>query len=137
MLVLFRSLKAAQASTKRAFTASANGLQQNVSKTNEVPTPAPLQDKALQESVDEGEKFRLMQEPNRAGTWSRNQQPRAVAMSGPRFEQTIMQAQANEHHRHHLESLPKESVAYPLEPQGNAAEVPVNQRITDEALGQR
>lgn len=91
--VLFRSLKAAQASTKRAFTASANGLQQNVSKTNEVPTPAPLQDKALQESVDEGEKFRLMQEPNRAGTWSRNQQPRAVAMSGPRFEQTIMQAQ--------------------------------------------
>ncbi|RFU26688.1 hypothetical protein B7463_g9659, partial [Scytalidium lignicola] len=190
---LFQCSRAAQASARRAFTASANALQQNVSKTNEVPTPAPLQDKPLQESVDEGEKFRLMQEPNRAGTWSRSQQPRAAAMTGPRFEQTIMHAQpaphaaielihkqpvrwtservvecdggggplghprifinldkpeivpctycglpyGNEHHRHHLESLPKENLAYPLEAQGNAAEVSETQRITDEALGQR
>jgi NADH dehydrogenase (ubiquinone) Fe-S protein 6 len=43
--------------------------------------------------------------------------------------------QANEHHRKHLESLP--STSYPLVPQGDAAEVPISQRITDEALGQR
>ncbi|KAH8805627.1 hypothetical protein F5884DRAFT_886071 [Xylogone sp. PMI_703] len=190
---LLQCSKATQASARRAFSASASALKQNVSKTNEVANPAPLQDKPLQESVIEGEKFRSMQEPNRVATWSRNQQPRAAAMTGPRFEQTIMQAQpaphaaielihkqpvrwthervvecdggggplghprifinvdkpeivpctycglpyANEHHRHHLESLPKEAVAYPLEPQGNAAEVPETQRITDEALGQR
>lgn len=43
--------------------------------------------------------------------------------------------QANEHHRKHLESLPETS--YPLVSQGNAAEVPESQRITDEALGHR
>merc|ERR1711881_767969 len=42
---------------------------------------------------------------------------------------------ANEHHRKHLESLP--STTYPLAPQGNAAEIPESQRITNEALGQR
>ncbi|RYP81930.1 hypothetical protein DL769_001774 [Monosporascus sp. CRB-8-3] len=30
----------------------------------------------------------LSQAPNRNGIWSRSQKPRAVAMSGPRFEQT-------------------------------------------------
>ncbi len=43
--------------------------------------------------------------------------------------------QAYEHHRKHLESLP--STPYPLTSQGNAAEVPVSQRITDEGLGHR
>ena len=50
-------------------------------------------DKALQESVEEGEKKRVMQSPNRSTIWSRSQQPREKAMVGPRFEQTIMEDQ--------------------------------------------
>lgn len=44
-------------------------------------------------------------------------------------------SQANEHHRTYLESLP--STPYPLTPQGNAAEVNLNQRVTDGAFEQR
>jgi NADH dehydrogenase (ubiquinone) Fe-S protein 6 len=49
--------------------------------------------------------------------------------------QLLTLMQANEHHRKHLESLPE--TAYPLVAQGDAAEIPESQRITDEALGQR
>ncbi|KAI9809488.1 MAG: hypothetical protein M1826_003879 [Phylliscum demangeonii] len=42
---------------------------------------------------------------------------------------------ANEHHRAHLQSLPRTS--YPLEPTGDEAEVAETQRTTDEPLGQR
>jgi NADH dehydrogenase (ubiquinone) Fe-S protein 6 len=35
------------------------------------------------------------QAPNRATTWSTNQQPRPAGQSGPRFEQTIMELQPN------------------------------------------
>jgi NADH dehydrogenase (ubiquinone) Fe-S protein 6 len=69
----------------------------NVSKTNEVPQEVQNQDGRISESVEKGERFRLMQEPNRATTWSRSQRPREVAMSGPRFEQTIMELQVSEH----------------------------------------
>jgi len=70
-------------------------IVQNVSATNAVPTSAEgIQDAALQESVEKGEELRIMQapnrqSPNRKGIWSRSQQPREVAMTGPRFEQTI------------------------------------------------
>jgi len=163
----------------------------NVSKTNEVPIQTPNQDERLQEYAEDAEKLRVMQAPNRTSVWSRSQNPRGKAMTGPRFEQTIMELQpapeaavelihkqpvrwvhksvvecdggggplghprifinvdkpqicmctycglpyAHEHHRKHLESLP--STTYPLGPHGDAAEVPVSQRITDEALGQR
>ena len=50
-------------------------------------------DGVLQQSVESQEKQRQMQAPNRARPWSRNQQAREVAMSGPRFEQTIMDLQ--------------------------------------------
>ena len=40
-----------------------------------------------------------MQAPNRKGIWSRSQQPRAKAMVGPRFEQTIMADQVSAHIR--------------------------------------
>ena len=36
-----------------------------------------------------------MQAPNRENPWSRSQQPRDRAMSGPRFEQTIMEYQVS------------------------------------------
>ena len=35
------------------------------------------------------------QSPNRAATWSTNQNPRPAGQSGPRFEQTIMELQPN------------------------------------------
>lgn len=51
------------------------------------------QDTPLVESVDKAEKLRVMQAPNRATPWSRSQNPRAKAMTGPRFEQTVMELQ--------------------------------------------
>ncbi|CAK3829644.1 Hypothetical predicted protein [Lecanosticta acicola] len=150
-----------------------------VSSTNALPTTATgAQDRALVEDPSDGEQKRVMQAPNRANIWSRSQQPRAKAMVGPRFEQTIMEDQprpwaaielihkqpvtwtkeravscdggggplghprifinvdkpqicwctycglpfAHEHHRKHLESLPRTS--YPLEPTGDPAQIP-------------
>lgn len=69
---------------------------QNVSDTNAVPiSPQGLRDsdRPLQEMPEDSDRQRLMQAPNRQGTWSRSQQPRERAMSGPRFEQTIMEYQ--------------------------------------------
>lgn len=64
---------------------------QNVSKTNELATSSMgAEDKAVQESVEAAEEMRTMQAPNRKDVWSRSQQPRSKAMTGPRFEQTIM-----------------------------------------------
>ena len=66
----------------------------NVSATNETAIDAMgAQDKPLQESQADAERQRQLQAPNRAGIWSRSQQERSVAMSGPRFEQTIMETQ--------------------------------------------
>lgn len=64
-----------------------------VSKTNELPIESGQTSSALQEDVEVGERARVMQAPNRATTWARSQESRAKAMSGPRFEQTIMEAQ--------------------------------------------
>jgi NADH dehydrogenase (ubiquinone) Fe-S protein 6 len=66
----------------------------NVSESNAVPTSSEGSfDKVLQESVQDAEKLRTMQAPNYKGVWSRSQTPREVAMSGPRFEQSIMEDQ--------------------------------------------
>ncbi len=65
----------------------------NISKSNELPIETPHRDAPLQESVKDAEKSRVTQAPNRAAVWSRSQSPRAQAMSGPRFEQTIMDLQ--------------------------------------------
>lgn len=94
----------AQASARRSYAFSANDQQEindpkkpkevsNVSKTNELPTEPGHLDARLQEIADEGEKQRVMQAPNRATIWSRSQNPRAKAMTGPRFEQTVMEYQ--------------------------------------------
>ncbi|KAJ5737810.1 uncharacterized protein N7483_002935 [Penicillium malachiteum] len=40
-----------------------------------------------------GEQIRTLQAPNRSTTWAASQQPREEAMTGPRFEQTIMETQ--------------------------------------------
>ena len=47
------------------------------------------------ESVESGEKQRQMQAPNRTDVWSRSQAKRDEAMSGPRFEQTMMHMQVS------------------------------------------
>jgi NADH dehydrogenase (ubiquinone) Fe-S protein 6 len=94
----------AQFSARRAYAYSANDKQEindanppkevpNISKTNELPIETPHRDGTLQENAKEAEKLRVMQAPNRAGVWSRSQNPRARAMSGPRFEQTIIDLQ--------------------------------------------
>lgn len=93
-----------QVSARRTYAFSANDQQElnnpnapkkvpNVSKTNELPMDTHVRDKALQENSEVAEKFRVMQAPNREGIWSRSQNPREKAMSGPRFEQTIMEVQ--------------------------------------------
>ena len=71
---------------------------QNVSDSNAVPiSPQGLRDsdRPLQELPEASERQRVMQAPNREGPWSRSQQPRERAMSGPRFEQTIMEYQVH------------------------------------------
>jgi NADH dehydrogenase (ubiquinone) Fe-S protein 6 len=94
----------AQLSARRSYAFSANDQQEindpkkpkevaNVSKTNELPTEPGHLDGRLQENVTEGEKKRVMQAPNRSDIWSQSQNPRANAMTGPRFEQTIMEYQ--------------------------------------------
>ena len=71
---------------------------QNVSDSNAVPiSPQGLRDeeRPLQEMPEDSERQRVMQAPNRREPWSRSQQPRERAMSGPRFEQTIMEYQVS------------------------------------------
>ncbi len=96
-----------QVTTRRPYAFSANDKQEindpnppkvvpNVSKTNELPIETPHRDAPLQESSEDGEKLRVMQAPNRATSWSRSQNPRAKAMTGPRFEQTIIEFQVRE-----------------------------------------
>ena len=68
--------------------------KQTVSETNATPLSSEgAFDKVLQESVARAEELRTKQAPNHEGTWSTSQQPRAIAMQGPRFEQTIMEDQ--------------------------------------------
>lgn len=67
---------------------------QNVSDSNAVPIDSQgKQDAPLQELPEDAERRRQMQAPNREDVWSRSQARRDVAMSGPRFEQTIMEFQ--------------------------------------------
>jgi hypothetical protein len=100
----FQLTRRAQLSARRAYAFSANDKQEindlnrpkavpNVSKTNELPIETPHRDAPLQEFAEDAEKFRVWQAPNRKGIWSRSQNPRPLAMSGPRFEQTIIELQ--------------------------------------------
>ena len=101
---IWKLSRRAQVSARRSYAFSANNQQEindpkkpkevsNVSKTNELPTKPGHLDGRLQENVVEGEKQRVMQAPNRPSIWSQSQNPRGDAMTGPRFEQTIMEYQ--------------------------------------------
>lgn len=66
----------------------------NVSATNATPNDSMgAFDSSLQEEPEVGQRNRQMQAPNRASTWAASQAPREQAMTGPRFEQTIMEYQ--------------------------------------------
>lgn len=104
---LLRLSQRAQKAASRSYAFSANDNQEintnkptkqvpNVSKTNEqFPIETVHRDEAIQERTEDAEKMRVSQAPNRAAVWSRSQNPRAKAMSGPRFEQTIMEFQVS------------------------------------------
>ncbi|KAL6155371.1 hypothetical protein ACJBU6_06958 [Exserohilum turcicum] len=89
---LARSVSTATTSNQvPANDAVSRDAKPNVSKTNEMATSSVgAFDQSLQESVVDAEQLRTTQAPNFKGIWSRSQNPRAVAMSGPRFEQTII-----------------------------------------------
>lgn len=97
----------ASASARRTYAFSANDKQEindpvpsksvpNISKTNELPMETPHRDLPLVEKTEDAEKLRVSQAPNRKSVWSKSQNPRAKAMSGPRFEQTIMEYQVSQ-----------------------------------------
>lgn len=92
---VLRSFTSASATSKQAANDPSPQTQTpNVSKTDEFAIdPMGARDKPLQEYQKEGEQKRELQAPNRAGVWSRSQMPRDLAMTGPRFEQTIIEAQ--------------------------------------------
>ena len=116
------SLTPRLAVTRRAgYSSTSSRLSENPNPANVPPEPpkpnvsesnaTPVQDPSafnvpLQESPEAAEKVRRLQAPNRATTWASNQQPREVAMTGPRFEQTIMELQVG--------SRKKESLCGPL-----------------------
>lgn len=96
---LFRASYASTATTSNQVPANdpvSRDVKPNVSATNETPTSSEGSfDKVLQESVAKAEQLRTEQAPNYKGIWSRSQNPREVAMSGPRFEQSIMEDQVS------------------------------------------
>lgn len=98
--MLSRSLRQSFFTARRVAPSTIRGIAgheapkvQNVSKTNEVPTRDPSMGEDISEGLVEGEKARSLQAPNRASTWSKSQQKREIAMSGPRFEHTIFELQ--------------------------------------------
>ncbi|KAL2024658.1 hypothetical protein VTK56DRAFT_6859 [Thermocarpiscus australiensis] len=66
-----RQLESSNAPTKTPTTTPATASAQTTAPATEGPVPTPVP-----------------QAPNRADIWSRSQRLRAVAMTGPRFEQT-------------------------------------------------
>lgn len=85
---------------RRAYALTTNGQPSSrevpsASKGGETPIEAPHQDLPLEVFAGDAENSKVMQAPNRKGVWSRSQNPRPVAMSGPRFERTIMEYQVS------------------------------------------
>lgn len=78
----------------------------NVSESNAAESGVSAmgaRDAPFREDVADAERQRQLQAPNRAEVWSRSQQPRARAMTGPRFEQTMMEYQVSGNAMYNLE----------------------------------
>ncbi|KAK4137171.1 hypothetical protein BT67DRAFT_438427 [Trichocladium antarcticum] len=76
--------------SKRSFTATGRQLESATSGSATTPTTA---DTKVPHVPEGAVPTAASQAPNRAEIWSRNQRPRAVAMTGPRFEQTDFELQ--------------------------------------------
>jgi hypothetical protein len=83
------------AATQRGYSTSLKESPAAAQKTKDAAaTTTNGQDAALTETpTDAAAEMRAMQAPNRQGTWTRSQQVREKAMSGPRFEQMVMEDQ--------------------------------------------
>ncbi|RMZ91350.1 hypothetical protein DV736_g1445, partial [Chaetothyriales sp. CBS 134916] len=102
--------------TSLAYTSQAGGETAKDSHTNEIAvSPASSQGQPLAEST---EKLRIPQAPNREETWSKSQQPRELAMTGPRFEQTILDTQPQPEAA--IEFIHKQPVRWDLHQLGQA-----------------
>lgn len=99
----------------RTYTSTVPRLSENRIPANDATPPAPASkadvagkdtepsgvpieslvkmENQYQEDPVVAEAIRSLQAPNRATTWAASQQPREQAMTGPRFEQTIMETQ--------------------------------------------
>ncbi|KAI1212857.1 zinc-finger domain-containing protein [Annulohypoxylon truncatum] len=73
--------------TQRTFTNSARLFDANTPAVKGETTPETKTEEDTL-GVVENEERGLKQAPNRKEIWSRSQKPRALAMTGPRFEQT-------------------------------------------------
>ncbi|OTB08611.1 hypothetical protein M426DRAFT_316626 [Hypoxylon sp. CI-4A] len=89
-LAVRRSLHLPQrtCATQRTFVASARLLDTTNPLSVKAETTPETKSEEDSLGVVENEERGLQQAPNRKEIWSRSQRPRAVAMSGPRFEQT-------------------------------------------------
>lgn len=65
-------------------------------KKNELPLNTSHQETQSATGITgERENLEVIQAPNRATIWSRSQNPRREAMTGPRFEQTLFEFQVS------------------------------------------
>ncbi|KAF8425480.1 hypothetical protein EV426DRAFT_47435 [Tirmania nivea] len=69
------------------------GVARRSYSTQPASPPTKIDTETEIERTEVAERARTMQAPNRATVWSDMQNPRGVAMSGPRFEQTELEAQ--------------------------------------------
>ncbi|KAI6246745.1 Lactobacillus shifted protein [Erysiphe necator] len=85
------------ASERRRSNEPINYNSQNIAvnpNDNRLSFNAPHQNTQLDQAVTSNtEKLLVPQAPNRVGVWSKSQNPRSKAMSGPRFEQTLIEIQ--------------------------------------------
>lgn len=77
--------------SQRAFSTSARQLEAAAAVTP--PKPSTESPTAATTAVEDVQAIVGKQAPNRVGVWSKSQKPRAVAMTGPRFEQTDFSVQ--------------------------------------------
>jgi NADH dehydrogenase (ubiquinone) Fe-S protein 6 len=82
--------------SKRSFTVTARQLEQQSSASatsNSTTTPTTAGTQTAPQVTEGPAPTAVTQAPNRADVWSTSQRPRAVAMTGPRFEQTDFERQ--------------------------------------------
>ncbi len=83
------------ASTQRAYSTSLK--ESPATKEASAASTSPQDAGALAETpADAAAEMRAMQAPNRPGTWTRSQQARETAMTGPRFEQMVIEDQVRD-----------------------------------------